>query len=560
MIKVSIHQKGIIMSLFHFRNFHKKMFPAVRCLAVILAGATIFAASLTAHAGVKEENMAANQAVPVESNQIDGWPQGPTVSARSAILIEAETGTILYAKNIHNKEYPASTTKILTTLIASELCDMNEMVTFSHDAIYDTPYDSNHIALDVGESLTMEDCLKAILIRSANEVSFGVAEHISGTSWEDFASIMNERATELGALNSNFVNPNGLPDENHYTTAYDLAMIGRAFFANDILCNMTTSRMLEIQPSETQPDHIMEVNQMSLIRGGKYEYEYLVGCKTGYTNDARSSLVSCAEKDGLKLICVVFRDEAPYQYEDTIALFEYGFSNFRKMNVSENDTKYTMSSGSSYYNGNDILGNSQPILSLNTSDYIVIPNTVEFTDTESSISYETDSDVHAALITYTYQDWVVGTASIDFTGSLESTYEFELSADPECETAAGTDADNRAESVQTGTGNGLADQNSSAAGTEKPSSGSAFAKIGKTVLIILLVLIALAAIAIVVIFIRNYLIVQRRRRRRQRSYSLRRSNDPYAIVNATSKRKNQIADAKRRQRAAKSRRRDRSQR
>jgi len=537
------------MSLLHFKNRIRKGLFLSRCLIFILSG-SLLTSSLTAYAGVKEDNMAANQAVPVESNQIQGWPQGPTVSARSAILIEAETGTILYAKNIHNKEYPASTTKILTTLIASEQCDMNEMVTFSHDAIYDTPYDSNHIALDVGESLTMEDCLKAILIRSANEVSFGVAEHIAGSCWEDFGAIMNERATELGALNSNFVNPNGLPDENHYTTAYDLAMIGRAFFANDILCNMTTSRMLEIQPSATQPDHIMEVNQMSLIRGGKYAYEYLVGCKTGYTNDARSSLVSCAEKDGLKLICVVLRDEAPYQYEDTIALFEYGFSNFRKLNVAENDTKYTMSSNAAYYTGNDILGNSRPILSLNTEDYIVLPNTLEFSDTKSSISYETQSDSQAALITYTYKDWVLGSASVDFTGTLESTYEFELSSDPDSTLTDAVPEDSAQEELS-----GDSAQENVSTETRTPSR---LAKIAKTALIILLVLIALGALAILVIFIRNYIIIQRRRRRRQNRQSMRISNDPYARINNSRRTTNR--NSQRRKKAAEARKRIRNRR
>ena len=158
--------------------------------------------------------------------------------------MDADTGAILYAKNIHQQEYPASTTKILTTLIASERCSMDEIVDFSYDAVHDIDPGSNHIAIDPGEQLTMEECLNAILIRSANEVSFAVAEHISGTTWQDFAPIMNERAKELGCVDSNFVNPNGLPNEDHYTSAYDLAMIGRAFFANEALCKMTMTHML----------------------------------------------------------------------------------------------------------------------------------------------------------------------------------------------------------------------------------------------------------------------------------------------------------------------------
>ena len=263
----------------------------------------------------------------------------------------------------------------------------------------------------------MEECLNAILIRSANEVSFAVAEHISGTTWQDFGDIMNERAKELGCVDSHFVNPNGLPNEDHYTSAYDLAMIGKAFFANEALCKMTMTHMLHILPSERQPDDIMEVNKMELIPGGKYAYPYLVGCKTGYTDVARSTLVSCAEKDGMKLICVVMRDENPNYYEDTISLFDYGFSNFGKVNIAQTETKYNIENPGSFYSGNDIFGNSKPILELNQSDCITLPNTITFEDAVSDISYDNTDPGQVAVITYTYHDVVLGTASIDFTAS-----------------------------------------------------------------------------------------------------------------------------------------------
>ena len=204
--------------------------------AAVCAAALSFLTCFTSFAADAEALLEANRAMPIQSNQVENWPTGPVVGAEAAVLMEADTGAILYEKNIHMKEYPASTTKLLTTLIASEQCDMDEIVTFSHDAVFDTPRDSSHIAMDVGQELTMEQCLNAILIRSANEVSFAVAEHITGTSdWSVFADMMNRRAKELGCLDSHFANPNGLPDENHYTTAYDMAMIGRAFFANEML-------------------------------------------------------------------------------------------------------------------------------------------------------------------------------------------------------------------------------------------------------------------------------------------------------------------------------------
>lgn len=397
---------------FSYRTFFTKAVMGISAIC-LFASQGLSATAAT----IKEENIAYNQSLAVQSNAVANWPTGPVISAESAILMDADTGAILYAKNIHQKEYPASTTKILTTLIASERCSMDEIVDFSYDAVHDIDPGSNHIAIEPGEQLTMEECLNAILIRSANEVSFAVAEHISGTTWQDFGDIMNERAKELGCVDSHFVNPNGLPNEDHYTSAYDLAMIGRAFFANEALCKMTMTHMLHILPSERQPDDIMEVNKMELIPGGKYAYPYLVGCKTGYTDVARSTLVSCAEKDGMKLICVVMKDENPNYYEDTISLFDYGFSNFQRVNISQTETKYNIDNAGSFYSGNDIFGNSKPILQLNQTDSITLPNTITFWDAVSTISYDNTEPGQAAVITYTYNDVVLGTASIDFTAS-----------------------------------------------------------------------------------------------------------------------------------------------
>ena len=396
-----------------------------RSLLCSLAAGLFFAQSLPAFAEDEiEARLAAQRAMEVQSNTVENWPTGPTVSAESAILIEAGTGAVLYAKNIHEKEYPASTTKILTTLIAAEECSLDEIVTFSHNAVFSIDRSSNHIAIDEGEELTMEQCLNAILIRSANEVSNAVAEHISGTT-EAFAQKMNERARELGCVDSNFVNPNGLPDENHYTSAYDLAQIGRAFFDNEMLCNISTTTMLRIPPSDKQPDNIVESSSNEMLQGGEYAYEDLVGAKTGFTSVARSCLVSCAERNGLKLICVVLKDESPLQYEDTISLFEYGFSNFEKVNISQTETKYSIDDAGFFYSENDIFGSSQPLLTLNQDDYIVLPKTADFEDTVSSISYETQEENQAAVITYTYHDVFIGSASLDFAAVQEDTYSFE---------------------------------------------------------------------------------------------------------------------------------------
>ena len=499
------------------------------CAKLLLSASIVgvFQQPLVVQASKAEETLAYNRSLPVESNQIANWPEGPIVGAESAILMEAETGAILYAKNIHQKEYPASTTKILTCLIAAERCSLSEEVTFSYDAVFDTPRDSNHIAIDPGEALTMEQCLNAILIRSANEVSFAVAEHITGEGWEPFGEIMNERAKELGAINSNFVNPNGLPDENHYTTAYDLAMIGRGFFANEMLCKMSTTYRLEIPSTSKQPDDIVEVSSNKLINGG-YKYEYLVGCKTGYTNDARSCLVSCAEKDGMKLICVVMRDEAPYQYEDTIALFNYGFSNFDKINVSQTETKYNIDNAGFFYSDNDIFGSSKPILSLNEDDCIILPKTAAFKDTISTISYDTEDANQAALITYTYNDTYIGSASVDLATDQNSTYSFDSST-----SSSSNNSTEETETVQ-----------------KAPSF--IFINIIKLVLWIVGVIIVVGLIIFAIIFFKNYQFERRNTRFAWRMDRRKRQNRYQNANNSMrERRKQQIKEAKRRQRKSK---------
>ena len=430
--------------IFRNKNDRNLRFKKLRrMMGVVSLGLCLLLPPVRVHADEVEERIAAQQALPIESNQIADWPKGPVVTAKCAILMELETGTILYAKNIHSKEYPASTTKILTTLIAAERCELNETVTFSHDAVYGIPRGSNHIAMNEGDTLTMEQCLQAILIRSANEVSYAVAEHIGGT-WEGFAQIMNDRAKELGCVDSNFVNPNGLPDENHVTSVYDLAMIGRAFFSNDWLCQTTLTPSLHIMKADGE---FVDQNKMALLPGKAHAYEYIVGCKTGYTDVARSTLVSCAEKNGMKLICAVMKDENPAHYEDTIALFQYGFNNFQKVNIATSETKYSLDQADFFNSKTTIFGTSSPVLSLNKEDCVILPKTATFEETVSNVSYDIPADEVgkvAALIKYTYHDVPVGSVSVDIIKSAEkivTTTESTETTDKIVDTAIDTTAD-----------------------------------------------------------------------------------------------------------------------
>ena len=208
--------------LFKYKWTKKLFFLVMACLLFLQTPVTAFAVDLN-------EEFELRKTLPIQSNEIENWPDGPIVGAQGAILMEANTGTILYEKNIHEKLYPASTTKIMTCLLAIENCSLDEMVTFSADAVFGIEPGSSNAGIDVGEQISMEECLYIILMYSANEVTAGVGEHIAG-SMDAFIDMMNQRAKELGCLNTHFNNSNGLPDEEHYTTPYDLALIAKEFY------------------------------------------------------------------------------------------------------------------------------------------------------------------------------------------------------------------------------------------------------------------------------------------------------------------------------------------
>ena len=369
-----------------------------------------------------EEQAEQRKNLPIQSNAYENWPDGPAVSAQAAILMDVNSGAVLYEKNIHEVLYPASTTKIMTCLLAVENSTMDEMVEFSYDAVFNVPFDGSNMGIDVGEILPMEDCLYGILVGSANEVASAVGEHVGGDT-ETFVQMMNDRAKELGCKNTNFVNANGLHDDNHYTTAYDLALIARAFFSNDYLANISNTRRVHFEPTATQPDDFY-LNNKNKIISGEIKYEYYLGGKTGYTSNSRQTLVSCAEKDGMRLVCVVLKENTPDQYNDTIDLFNYGFSNFKKVNVSEVETKYTIENNGIFSTGQDIFGNSKSILQLDEDACIIIPTSAEFTDVETTISYDNLANSQVAAIDYTFNDVFVGSVSVNLTDDAEN-YDFD---------------------------------------------------------------------------------------------------------------------------------------
>lgn len=269
----------------------------------------------------------------IQSNNIPGWPEGPKVMAETAIVMDIDTGEILYAKGIDEKRAPASTTKIMTAMLAIEKVPFETQITFT-DEVNNIEAGSTHIGIKPGETLTMKDCAYAILLASANEVSSGVAEYVS-TTVPAFVDMMNQRAKELGCTNTNFVNANGLYDENHYTTARDLAIIARAAFQNETFREIVKTPYYIVPKTNLTDEERWLNNHHKMILQGPEYYEGCLGGKTGYTEKAGNTLVTYAEKDGRKLVCVVLADiNIVAQYTDTKALLDYGFDYFQRLDTA----------------------------------------------------------------------------------------------------------------------------------------------------------------------------------------------------------------------------------
>ena len=284
----------------------------------------------------------------------EGWPVPPEISAGSAILIDADTGTILYEKSSHIKAYPASVTKLMTALLVIENCSLSETVTFSYDAEHSVTWEDAKLDIVEGEQFTVEQAMYALLLKSANDVAYGLAEHVAG-SVPAFAEMMNTRAAQLGALNTHFANASGLNNPEHYTTAYDIAMFSRACMNNSTIIEMMNTLSYVIPPTNKYGyERTIYQRHEMLKKNSQYYYEYAVGGKTGFTDESKYTLCTFATKGDMNLIAVVLLcDEPEQRFVDTTALFEYGFNNFEKLTLNSSDTSGLLND-SSYYNSTEL--------------------------------------------------------------------------------------------------------------------------------------------------------------------------------------------------------------
>ncbi len=402
------------------------------CLQPITAHAITAAEKEAAEQAERERQEAYNKLI--DSNQVENWPQGPQIYAESAVVIEASTGTILYNKDMDQVNYPASITKIMTALLTVENCAMDEVVTYSYYATHSIEAGSSSIGTTEGEELTVEESLYALLLMSANECGNGLAEHIAG-SVEAFADMMNAKAAELGCTNTHFVNPHGLPDDNHYTTAHDMALILKAALQNEHFVRIAGTAKYNMRATNKDDEITYMTNHHYMIapyRGvTRYLDDTVIAGKTGYTDLAMGTLVTAAERNGMTLLVVTMHTRPTGVYgtplfDDTALLLDYASENFSKLNVAANETNFSLENSGFFHTGSSIFGQYKPLIEIDRNDDIILPNGASFSDASPELIFADNENSNLlATLKYTYYGKPIGSASIRLAESKVQEFTFD---------------------------------------------------------------------------------------------------------------------------------------
>lgn len=347
------------------------------------------------------------------------WPSDAAIEADAGIVMDARTGTVLYGKNIHETYSPASITKVLTALIILENCSLDETVTFSQNAVYNVEANSSSAGYDTGDTASVKDCLYALLLKSANESANALAEHLSGTT-EEFAKLMNEKAAQLGCQDSRFSNPSGLNDENHYVSAYDMALITRAAFENEEFSKIVATTYYELPPNKKNPEGqgISPGNKMIKKNWpGQYRAD-VIGGKTGYTSIALNTLVIGAQQGDTKLVTAVLHSQGT-QYDDTKRLLDFGFANFQSIKISDFDQTFSTIGDDLKIAG--LPTSKKRVLTLDPDSRIILPKTADFSETTVSLDFTVPAGAPEgaiACVNYLLGDHPVGQAYLTLTSAI----------------------------------------------------------------------------------------------------------------------------------------------
>ena len=367
------------------------------------------------------------------------WPKGPekgSLSSASAIVMELSTGTVLYSKNIHKKHYPASITKIMTSLLTLENSSPSDVVTFTEAEAHGIETGSSSMYCVPGEKFTIEQVLYGIMLQSANEMCLVAADHVAG-SVDNFVNMMNERVAQLGLKDTHFMNPNGLHNDDHYTSAYDMACIAREAWKNPSFQKICGTRTYKVKPtnkrkaSEILGGQLLNHHQMinGYETGSRYEKDYVVGGKTGYTSMAHSTLVTFAEKDGMQLVSVIMKGNSPKQgepneYTDTAKILDFAFEKFSKHAVNgenSNVNENLFNTFDSYFNAD------QSPLRLSAESAVILPKGVGLKKAKQEIQYDNSVKLQngenvIGTVKYTYDGRMVGSTDIIYDSSKSASH------------------------------------------------------------------------------------------------------------------------------------------
>jgi D-alanyl-D-alanine carboxypeptidase (penicillin-binding protein 5/6) len=342
------------------------------------------------------------------------WPSDTGIQAEAGIVIDGDSGAVIFGQNIHAPYPPASITKILTALIVLENAKLDDMVTFSKDSIYNVEEGSgNKLNVDTGDKLSVEDCLYSLILHSCNQAANALAEHVAG-SREEFVRMMNDRIKELGCTESHFDNPSGLNGDTQYVTAYDMALIAKAAYSNKKLVEISSAISYNIPPTSNNPEGLTIYNEHRLVKTKDPKNEFYcpsaVAGKTGYLIKAGNTLVTYGEQDGKRLISVILKGSPRQYFIDGKALLEFGFSRFDNFPVTENETSYISGEEPVEINGTTYKPSD---LELEPGSVITLPKGAEFSQSEKTLVTELPQGSPkeaVAMIQYTYNDRKVGQA------------------------------------------------------------------------------------------------------------------------------------------------------
>lgn len=322
-----------------FKKLNTSLLALFMCVLLAFPTCIFAEPSVAAEAAEEEPSLPAEESTKEPEAVSEGpvWPEFPyDLRAAAAIVMDVDTGAVLYGKDIHSKRYPASITKILTALVVIEHSNLSEEVHFTKEAVSGLESGAVTINAAEGDVLTVKDCLYALLLKSANEVANALAIHVAG-SVPAFCELMNRKAEELGCLNSDFRNPNGLTDENHVTTAYDMALIASACMNNSTFMELESEPTRKLSGTVNNPDGLTVTIGHQMLKESDYYDGRVKAGKTGFTSAAGNTLVTMALENGRRLAAVVLKDANPDHYKDTKKLLDFGFENFENITIRSDE-------------------------------------------------------------------------------------------------------------------------------------------------------------------------------------------------------------------------------